>query len=515
MPISLYRDKWTKLQYVQRPSPEELTRLSRQIAHSFLDTYLKDCRYQKEYITLLCEMTTCFQDQRLNIPGSQALFGIIIESLCDDFEELQTITYNQVMSQVISFCRKLPAGKRLDQQLDEFGIKTYEDLLQRIQKIRGTGGQWPLDREIQKVLILSRVTIGADVAVTSIILQHVQTAFPKAEIVLIGRDKLRETFGAHESITLREVPYSRNGGLLERLSSWHEVLDVIRDETRDIPKGKALLVDPDSRLSQLGVLPLFPEEKYFFFDSRSDKAFASQLSMPELANAWLAQCLGQDLFCYPRVWLAEKPRDTASKIIQALRCEGAQRIVVVNFGYGGNPRKRVGPSFEVHMLLALLQEPSTVVILDQGFGPEEAANTDALLQRIKKSGYVVQQNRFDQAAQGSPLSWGVLALETRIEEISSLISYSDEFIGYDSACQHIAAALEIPCITIFAGSNNMRFIRRWSAYGKSSSSIVHADTLNHPLGVDEQDIVTRAMHLRQSYTGKRSDPRDSGCKIPV
>ena len=232
MPISLYRDKWTKLQNVQRPSPEELTRLSRQIAHSFLDTYLKDCRYQKEYITLLCEMTTYFQDQRLNIPGSQALFGIIIESLCDDFEELQTVTYNQVMSQVISFCRKLPAGKRLDHQLDEFGIKTYEDLLQRIQKIRGTAGQWPLDREIQKVLILSRVTIGADVAVTSIILQHVQAAFPKAEIVLIGRDKLREIYGAHESITLREVPYSRNGGLLERLSSWHEVLDVIRDETR-------------------------------------------------------------------------------------------------------------------------------------------------------------------------------------------------------------------------------------------------------------------------------------------
>ena len=62
----------------------------------------------------------------------------------------------------------------------------------------------------------------------------------------------------------------------------------------------------------------------------------------------------------------------------------------------------------------------------------------------------------------------------------------------------MAAALEVPCITIFAGSNNMRFIRRWSALGKKSSQIVHADTLNHPLGIEVQDVVDRVMHLRQS-----------------
>jgi ADP-heptose:LPS heptosyltransferase len=502
MPISLYRDQWNALRKAGQPSPQALTRLSRQIAHSFLDTYLKDCRYQKEYIDLLCEMTTFFQDYRLNIPASKALFGIIIESLCDDFEELQTITYNQVMSQIITFCRQLPAGKRLDHQLNEFAISTYDQLVQRIQRIRETARHVSNKQEIHKVLVLSRVTIGADIAVTSIILQHIQEAFPQAEIVLIGRDKLKEIYGSHPSITLREVPYFRNGGLLERLSSWHDVLDIVWNETRTTPRNKAILIDPDSRLSQLGVLPLYSEQNYYFFDSRSDKAFASQLSMSELANEWLGNCLGQDLFFYPRVWLPEKAQSRAGNIIQGLRHAGAQRIVVVNFGYGGNPRKRVGPSFEVHMLLALLQEPSTVVILDRGFGPEEAANTEALLQGIKKHGYVVQEDTFSQAAQNPPLSSGVLALETRMDEIGSLIANGDEFIGYDSACQHMAAALETPCITIFAGSNNMRFIRRWSALSHNSSHIVHADTLNHPLGVDDQDIVTRAMHLRQSYAGR-------------
>jgi ADP-heptose:LPS heptosyltransferase len=150
------------------------------------------------------------------------------------------------------------------------------------------------------------------------------------------------------------------------------------------------------------------------------------------------------------------------------------------------------------MLLALLKEPHTVVILDRGLGLEEAANTEILLKEIQRQGYPVEQSSFGDRTFFSKIGWGVLGLETRIGEIASLISCSHEFIGYDSACQHIAAALEIPCITIFAGSNNMRFIRRWSAFGKNSSQIVHADTLNQHLGIDVQDIVTRVMHQRQA-----------------
>ena len=60
-----------------------------------MDAYLKDCHYEADYIDLLCEMTTFWEDPLLNGIAAQALFSIIIESLCDDFEELQTETYNQ------------------------------------------------------------------------------------------------------------------------------------------------------------------------------------------------------------------------------------------------------------------------------------------------------------------------------------------------------------------------------------------------------------------------------------
>ncbi len=89
----------------------------------------------------------------------------------------------------------------------------------------------------------------------------------------------------------------------------------------------------------------------------------------------------------------------------------------------------------------------------------------------------------------SNLSRGVIGLQTRIGEIAALIANSDEYIGYDSACQHIAAALKTPCLTIFAGSNNMRFIRRWSAFGSNTSKIVHVDTLRNPSAIDVEDII--------------------------
>jgi hypothetical protein len=91
MKSSFYRDKWSELK--SAPAGERQVRhLSRQIAYSFMDAYLKDCHYEADYIDLLCEMTTFWEDPLLNGIAAQALFSIIIESLCDDFEDLQTET---------------------------------------------------------------------------------------------------------------------------------------------------------------------------------------------------------------------------------------------------------------------------------------------------------------------------------------------------------------------------------------------------------------------------------------
>jgi ADP-heptose:LPS heptosyltransferase len=460
-----------------------------------MDAYLKDCHYEADYIDLLCEMTTFWEDPLLSGIAAQALFSIIIESLCDDFEELQTETYNRVMTQVISFCRGLSEGAELNQCLNDFGLHSSKDLLMRIQKIRTSAKQLSPQQHIKKIILLSRVTIGADVAITTIIFQRLARLFPETEIVIIGSVKLKDIYGGNSRIKIRAVDYNRKGGLLERLSSWHHVREIIQNELSSYASDQAILVDPDSRLSQLGVLPLISPDQYYFFDSRSDVSLNSRMSMAELTNFWLNQVTGSDDFCYPNVWSQQEYIQSARNLCGRLRQNGAHRIIAVNFGVGGNPRKTVGTEFERRLLLTLLQEPQTIILLDRGSGDEELNHTDALMRSVKEKSYAVYNAKLD-AIPDVDITEGIVGLETRIGEIAAVIAQSDEYIGYDSAGQHIAAAVQTPCLTIFAGSNNMRFLRRWSAFGQNSCQIVHVDTLNDPNAIDIDDIIIRIMNER-------------------
>jgi ADP-heptose:LPS heptosyltransferase len=480
----------------QKVDPQEFRRLSRQIAYSFMDAYLKDCHYESDYIDLLCEMTTFCADPRLSGIAARALFHIIIESLCDDFEDLQTETYNKVMTQVIAFCRALPSGEDLDRRLTAFGVHRRKDLLERIQTIRASAQTLSRQRNVQKILLLSRVTIGADVAITSVVVQRLARLFPQAEIVLIGGIKLKEIYGGNATIHFRHVDYHQNGGLIERLAGWQVVLQTVQQELATCSLQNTILIDPDSRLSQLGVLPIIHPDHYYFFDSRSEISFDRKMSMAELTNAWLNQLTGEVDFCYPSVWLPSSNLQKAARLNQQLKQSGTQRIIVINFGVGGNPRKKVGQLFEAALLVSLLQEPQTVILLDKGVGDNEMHYSNALLQAVRAKGYPVRDAVFG-ADFETNLRNGIVGMQTRLGEIAAIIAHCDEYIGYDSACQHIAAALGTPCLTIFAGSNNMRFIRRWSAFGPNSCRIVHVDTLTDPTAIDIEDIITRIMHARK------------------
>jgi ADP-heptose:LPS heptosyltransferase len=512
MKSSLYREKWRGMQPAP-PSPEALTRLARQIASSFMDAHLDNGHYESDYVDLLCEMATFSEAQGLHRPAAQALFSVIVEGLCDEFEDLQTETYNRVMAQVISYCRRLPAAAHLHRRLGDYGIATEADLLARVERVRRNHRRLSPRDPVRRVLLLSRVTIGADVAITSVILQRLRRFFPEAEFVFIGGAGLREIYGGLPSVRFQEVSYRRNGGLLERLETWHRVLAVVEAETGQLPAEAVLLVDSDSRLSQLGILPLIDLPRYLFFSSRSASEPDAPLAMAEICNGWLDAILGEKAdaaFCYPRVWLPPAPRAQAASIRRNLSAGGARRVVTLNFGVGGNRRKRVGGRFEEKLLRTLLAEPDTVVLLDQGSGEEEQRQALALLEAVRAAGFAGREAEF---AAGLPAGMraGLAAVRTRIGEMAALIAESDEYIGYDSAGQHIAAAVGTPCITVFAGSNNRRFIRRWRALGPSPCQIVHADTLSDPEALDIDDLITRVANARrQAGRPPRGAPGVSG-----
>ena len=56
----------------------------------------------------------------------------------------------------------------------------------------------------------------------------------------------------------------------------------------------------------------------------------------------------------------------------------------------------------------------------------------------------------------------------------ALVAESDLYVGYDSAFQHIAAALSVPAIDVFVNAPNEHFSRRWKPYPRAPVEVVRA-----------------------------------------
>jgi ADP-heptose:LPS heptosyltransferase len=495
MKPSYYREKWQTLKNTAADKTS-LSLLAKQIGHSFLDHYYRDGICEQDYIDLICEMATSFQDIELNSAVSTIFFSVIIEELCDDYEDFQFKAYNQVMSRVISYCRNLPAAGRLDHCLNRFHLFSADDIASRAERVQARDYRIdPARKNISKIFVLSRITIGADVAIVSIIIQRLSRIFPDADIILLGSSQRSEIFSGNPRIRIKPFDYNRRGGLLERLSSWHKVLDALGEETKSAGKDEILVIDPDSRILQLGILPIIEEDNYLYFNSHVDWLSSQNVCMAELANAWMDRVFGRADFCYPCVWLNHALLSNARKFTASLLENGCRTIVAISFGFGGNPRKKLGFAFETKLVCELLKQPKTIVILDRGFGAEELNASQQIIDELRNKGYPILQNQFDRIDPGN-FSEGLLSLECTTGEIASLIANSHGFIGYDSACQHIAAALSTPTITIFTGSNNPHFIRRWSACGNTSCKVIHVNTLVEPENIDPDEIINRIMEER-------------------
>ena len=116
--------------------------------------------------------------------------------------------------------------------------------------------------DVERVYVLSRITLGADVAVTSVVLDAMKRRFPDAEICFVGPSKNAELFLDDPRILPISVVYGRSALLLDRLVAAKELQDILDDPA-------SLVIDPDSRLTQLGLIPVCDDARYFFFESRA------------------------------------------------------------------------------------------------------------------------------------------------------------------------------------------------------------------------------------------------------
>jgi ADP-heptose:LPS heptosyltransferase len=363
------------------------------------------CRQAAEGVLARClagDPPEILPSRLLEEPCAQALFGILVEGLADRFEPALCNAYVRLFAGAAAHANPVWDAQSL--------VARYE----RVRRSRRVSG------EPQRVFVLSRITLGADVAVTSVLLAAAKQRFPQAEILFTGPSKNFELFAGDPRIRHAPLEY-RRGSLAERLWAGRELQEIV-----DHPG--VIVIDPDSRLTQLGLVPVCDEQNYYFFESRAHGC-ATNRNLPELAADWAEETLGVR-GAKPFVAAGHGPTDVPA--------------IAVSLGVGENPAKRIPDPFEPE-LLSLLARTGMRLAIDMGAGGAEA---ERVARALQISGATAE-------------TWnGSFAGFARIIAASRL------YIGYDSAGQHVAAACGVPLITVFAGVPSLRFFSRWRPNGE-------------------------------------------------
>lgn len=477
----------------------------------FLDQYRHAGNYVRDNISQLAQLAIS-DDPEVSESATRALFAGLIERLADSFEPEAVTLYNRIFSQVIQICRLNPAAAPLDRELRECGLESEEDLIARAEKFRSVERLNATSvGALRRVIVLSRVTLGADVAVTSVILERVKQEFPGAEVVLLGGNKTAELFGGDARLQIKPLGYGRAGTTISRLLSWTELLGCVRELTRDLTPDEYLVIDPDSRLTQLGLLPVTPigeSARYLFFPSREYRGRESQ-SLCELTSLWLDEVFGEGARIYPTVSLRSEDLETARTL--AARMKRGRPAISLNFGVGENPLKRVGGDFEASLIGRLIQA-GVVIILDKGAGEEEMDRAENVMReatRIEREGrrvraVEVDEQKLRELAISTEDDADLLVWNGRIGMLAALIAQSDLYVGYDSAGQHIATALGVPCIDVFAGFSSRRFMERWRPAGKSETRVVAVDE-----SAVASELLSNVLRAATEMLGVSLDGRDA------
>ncbi len=345
--------------------------------------------------------------------AGQWLFRIVAEGLADRFEPRLCGVYAEMFAAVLA---------------RHTGLRALH-LLQRYERVRRVRPYEGDASQVRDVFVLSRVTLGADIAVTSVLLDAARLKFPNARVWLTGPRKSCELFAGAGWVRHAAVEYGRSTGIESRLEAWPRLREICGAEA-------SVVVDPDSRLTQLGLLPVCPEANYYFFESRGYGGEGTD-TLGVLASRW-----GEEVFGVTgaRAWMHPAGADT-----------GGGGEITVSLGVGENSAKRVNDPFEPE-LLRLLAATGRRVVVDEGAGGEEAARA------VRAAGAA-----------------GVETWRGSFAEFAVRIRRSSLYVGYDSAGAHAAAACGVPLVSVFLGYACERMFERWKPHGPGPKAIIRGE----------------------------------------
>lgn len=452
----------------------QLSETGDQVVSHVIDEYRLHGTPPRDVVEALCQLASS-DDEADRRAAVALIFTRLVERLSDAFDPEPAILYDAVFSQIIDHQRHRPEGAGLDGALTRFGLRSEGDILRRRRRLREAGPA-PVTVPPRLVVALSRVTVGADVAITSVILGRVRHVWPETPVVLAGPRRVGELFAADPGIRMLEAPYPRHGTLIDRLLTWVRLLDALGTATGQDDSG-VLYLDPDSRMTQLGLLPTSGNDSACrVFESRSEGMGGSE-SLGELAARWAERVVPSNRgWRRPALRLRASHLERGREAVARLRGPDERKIISVSFGVGGNSEKRSGEAFEVDLLEALIGEGHGIV-LDRGVD-SDLTTSERVLEALRARGAVIVELK---EAEGSRTEGGgadpagridVLAWDGGLGVFSAMIGASDLYVGYDSAFQHVAARLGVPVLAVIERSPNPRFRQRWRPWSEQPVRVV-------------------------------------------
>lgn len=402
------------------------------------------------------------------VEASRALFADVVEPLGDAFGVPEAHAFVDLLCEVVEAVRDHPELAALTRDAGPIGLAGLERGHRLVQP--------PLPAcvgDARLFVLLSRVTLGAEIQMATPIAAALLARDSAARIVLLGPAAAAGIFAGEPRVTVRPTHYPRRGDLVAKLRSSLLVRDAVAREVAGLAPDDWLLIDPDSRLSQSGLLPPAPDERTRFFPSRT-------LELPgvdrlgQLAGRWAQTLTDAADPPLPRMWLTEGARGWANAMRRQLAADRT-RWAVVNFGVGGNASKSLGQGFE-EALLRRLAADGFGILLSRGVDEAEVAATARLTERLAGSGVDVVDLAVgaDPSTLKAPGRRQIVTWQTDLNGAGALTAAADVYVGYDSSGQHVAAAVGTPGVTAFVGGANERFMRRWSPWGAGQAQIVPA-----------------------------------------
>jgi hypothetical protein len=365
-----------------------------QVAAWVLEQSIKGAPWSREDVDMLID--------------DPSLFRVLAEGLSDRFEHALVERYVEIFSYVLA--KKLPG----------LTAAALQERYERVRQPREFGGS---AEAVKDIYVLSRVTLGADVAITSVILDGLKRRFRQSRIWLCGDRKSFQMFETDNRVGYYPLFYERGSGL-----------DRVLGERAFFKSG--LVVDPDSRISQLGLLPVCPDENYYFFESRRAGGDDSTETLTQLAAQWVRATFGME----SKPYIAPKSTRWGSK------------YTAVSLGTGGNAAKGLSAAFERSLIQRLAQSELPVVV-DLGAGGEET-------------------DRVQDAVRGLA---NVNTHKGTFAEFAGVISQASRYFGYDSSGTHVAAAAGVPLTVFFKGHVNDRMFERWKPSPGAHAKVIRID----------------------------------------